>query len=343
MLRRAIALLLVLATASAAVAGWVVTRLERASTRPLTLEGGRDYHVVRPGASFAQVMRELADRGLLEHPRLLALEARYNGTAGSIKAGEYQLDSGMTPRDLIRKMIAGEVAMHAFTIVEGWTFAQLLAALRGNEIITHTLEEPSPAAVMKAIGKPDVHPEGRFFADTYHFPRGTTDVAFLRRAYDTMAGELQRAWAGRAPDLPLRNPDEALVLASIVEKETGVGHERPRIAGVFVRRLKRGMRLETDPTVIYGLGDEFDGNLTRRHLRTPTPYNTYVIQGLPPTPIALPGRDSIAAVMHPADGDALFFVARGDGEHQFSATYAEHLRAVERYQLRRRRGEGASQ
>jgi UPF0755 protein len=219
--------------------------------------------------------------------------------------------------------------------VEGWTFRQLLSALRRHEAVRDTLDGLSDEAIMARLGYPGKHPEGRFLPETYQFPRGTSDLEFLRRAYDGMQRALAAAWQGRAEDLPLDSPHEALVLASIVEKETGLASERARIAGVFVRRLRRGMRLQTDPTVIYGLGEAFDGNLRRRDLAADTPYNTYTRAGLPPTPICLPGKAAIEAVMHPAHGTSLYFVARGDGSHQFSDTLEAHNRAVQKYQLNR--------
>jgi len=219
--------------------------------------------------------------------------------------------------------------------VEGWTFPYVLEAVRRHGAIRETLAGLSPEVVMERIGEPGVHPEGRFLPETYLFPRGTTDVEVLRRAYRDMATLLAQAWQGREAQVRLKTPDEALVLASIIEKETGQPAERPRIAGVLLRRLQRGMPLQVDPTVIYGLGDRFDGNLRRQDLARDTPYNTYLRPGLPPTPIAMPGRASIQAALHPEEGASLFYVARGDGSHVFSVSLEEHQRAVARYQLRR--------
>jgi UPF0755 protein len=221
-------------------------------------------------------------------------------------------------------------------VVEGWTFQQLLDALRENEAIRQTLTDRDGAAIMAQLGKPDLHPEGQFAPDTYRFPRGTSDLEFLRRAHNTLQEWLDSAWRERAEDLPYDSAYDALIMASIIEKETGLASEREAIAGVFVRRLKRTMRLQTDPTVIYGMGSAYNGNIRRADLRRDTPYNTYTRHGLPPTPIALPGRESLHAALHPAEGDALYFVAKGDGSHQFSATLEEHLDAVRLYQLRRR-------
>jgi UPF0755 protein len=227
------------------------------------------------------------------------------------------------------------VISYSFTLVEGWTFQQVLEAVREQEALQGTFENLTAEAIMERLGHPGEHPEGRFLADTYHFPRGTTDLALLQRAYGAMQEFLQQEWDRRAADLPFKTPYEALILASIVEKETAVAEERPQIAGVFIRRLRKGMKLQTDPTVIYGMGERFDGNIRRRDLSENTPYNTYVHRGLTPTPISMPGRDAIRAVLHPADGKSLYFVAKGDGSHYFSATLQEHNKAVRKYQLKR--------
>ena len=243
---------------------------------------------------------------------------------------------GLTPAALLDLLVSGKVIEYSLTLVEGWTFAQVLEATRSHPVLVQSLApDAGPGDVMTALGHPGEHPEGRYFPDTYQFPRGTTDLQVLARSYDRMAEVLAREWDARAEGLPITDPYEALTLASIVEKETGRAEERPAIAGVFVRRLEKGMLLQTDPTVIYGLGDAFDGNLRRRDLERDTPYNTYTRAGLTPTPICMPGRDAIHAVLHPADGDALYFVATGDGGHHFSATLSEHNRAVRRYQLNR--------
>lgn len=297
-------------------------------------------YTIEPGTGFTQVVKDLHGRGFLEHPYALAWHARWTGVASTIKAGEYRLLPGMTPRDVLALFVSGRVVQRSFTIVEGWTFAQTMTALQAHDGLVHTLSALTAAEIMVRIDAPGEAAEGRFFPETYHFPRGTTDLEFLKRAHSAMRLYLDTAWQGRALNLPLTSPDDALILASIVEKETGVAAERERIAGVFIRRLRKNMRLETDPTVIYGLGAEFDGNLRKRDLKGDTPFNTYIHRGLPPTPIAIPGAAAIDAVVHPADGNALFFVAKGDGSHHFSATYAEHQRAVAKYQKRRR---GSSQ
>jgi UPF0755 protein len=239
----------------------------------------------------------------------------------------------MTPESLLRKLAGGEVIQHAITLIEGQTFREMLALIAANDKIVHTLDGASAGEIMARLGHEGENPEGRFLPDTYHFPQGTTDLAFLQRAYNAMERLLAGEWAARARGLPLNTPYEALTLASIVEKETGLAEERPAIAGVFIRRLLKGMRLQTDPTVIYGLGERFDGDLRAGDLRTDTPYNTYTREGLPPTPIAMPGAASIHAVLHPDKGDTLYFVANGNGGHYFSRTLKEHESAVQKFQL----------
>jgi UPF0755 protein len=293
------------------------------------------------GATLNGLLRDFQQRGLLRSDRqrlYLSWYARLNGQAEALKAGEYLLASGMRARDLTALLASGRVVLHELTLVEGWTFAQALAAVRAHAALLQTLPaEDTATALMRALGAPEQHPEGRFYPDTYRFARGTSDVEFLRRAWRTMQQVLADEWAARAPELPYATPDEALIMASIVERETGQVDERAEIAGVFVRRLRMRMRLQTDPTVIYGLGAAFDGNLRKRDLLADGPYNTYTRRGLPPTPIALPGRAALHAALHPAPGKTLYFVARGDGSHQFSETFADHEAAVRKYQLKRRR------
>ena len=259
--------------------------------------------------------------------------AREMGVAGRLHAGEYALPPGITPRALLAKMAAGDVVQHHFTIVEGWTFAQTRAALAHDADLKQTLATTGDAAVMRELGTADALPEGWFLPETYSYVKGMSDLDVLRRAYEAMHKTLDRLWAAREPGLPLDSPYQALILASIVEKETARVDERPQIAGVFLHRLKIGMKLQTDPSVIYGLGTGYDGNLHRRDLDADTPFNTYTRTGLTPTPIALPGLAALTAVMHPAATDALYFVARGDGSHEFSATLEAHNRAVAKYQL----------
>lgn len=321
----------------AALAGtWLVMEARSALEQSITLPPEGLDVTVPPGASMNRVARELAGQGIVVKPRFLTWAARWTGQAGRIRTGEYRLVHGMTARQMLDLFVSGRVVEHRFTIVEGWTFRQMRAELSRLPELRHTLDGAPQETIMERLGYPGRHPEGLFLPETYRFPRGTTDVQFLRRAYQAMERVLESEWRAREDGLPLKTPYEALILASIVERETGLADERPRIAGVFVRRLRQGMRLQTDPTVIYGMGDRFDGNLRSRDLKRDTPYNTYVHKGLPPTPIALPGQEAIHAVLHPVHSNELFFVARGDGSHQFSETLAAHQQAVRRYQLRRR-------
>lgn len=302
---------------------------------PLALGSHEHVLEVKLGTSFRSIVRKIKAETDSDAPwwywRVLAHEM---GVLDGLHAGEYALTQTVTPRVLLRRMADGDVIHHQFTIIEGWRFKELRVALAREPKLKPTLGGLSDADVMARIGAADVHPEGRFLPETYSFVRGQSDVDVLKRAYKAMQTQLAKRWAERDPQLPLGSPDEMLTLASIVEKETGQAAERPRIAGVFVRRLKMPMMLQTDPTVIYGVGDAFNGNLTRKHLETDTPYNTYTRFGLPPTPIALPGDAALAAVAKPADGEELYFVAKGNGQHAFSATLAEHNRAVRAYQLR---------
>lgn len=308
--------------------------------RPLALEAPAVVEIP-PGAPLARVAADLDSRGMLRHPAVLSWYGRLSGEASRIKAGEYVLQPGLSAAEALAKFVAGDVRLYSFTIVEGWTTAEAVRALQAHEAIVATLGPYQPAALLEAVEAAEDHPEGLLFPETYHFPRGSEDVTILRRAYALMQEQLLAAWQSRRDDIPLDSPYEALILASIIEKETARDDERRRISGVFTRRLERGMRLQTDPTVIYGLGEDWDGNIRRRDLRTDTPYNTYTRAGLPPTPIALPGRASLDAAVNPAPGEALFFVATGepDGSHYFSVTREEHEAAVERYleRLRERR------
>lgn len=290
------------------------------------------------GSAFATVSRDLAERGYIEHPDWYRWYARLTDKAGAVHAGEYLIEAGTTPAQLLQMFIDGDVQLYSFTIVEGWTFRELIAALIADETVEVSIVYEDWPAVLESFSAEADHPEGLFLPETYRFPKGTTGVDILRQAYELMQQTLAEEWQDRDTNLPLRSAYEALILASIVEKETALAAERPRIAGVFTRRLVQGMRLQTDPTVIYGIGVDFNGNLTRVDLRTDTPYNTYTRGGLPPTPIALPGRDAINAALHPAAGSELYFVATGlgDGSHKFSATKAEHDIAVQEY-LRRQR------
>lgn len=290
------------------------------------------------GASLRTVASSLDDRDLLEQPDLWVLWARLTQRAGSLKAGEYELKPGLTPRGLLDLLNAGEVLLHSITFVEGSTFADMRKVLAAHPAVRNEHAAASAPDIMRKLGAPELHPEGQFFPDTYHFARGASDLELLNIAHKRMKEELDAAWRQRAPDLPLASSYEALILASIIEKETALDSERPQIGGVFIERLRRGMRLQTDPTVIYGMQENYDGDIRRADLTRDTPYNTYTRGGLPPTPIAMPGLDSLQAAVQPEVTGALFFVAtgEGDGSHYFSRTLAEHNEAVKRY-LRRLR------
>ena len=319
---------------------WAVSRyLGFADTPMAGLQPGSSV-VVEQGDSFADVLEKLRAAGAREGSRVewQAL-GRELGAAGKLQVGEYALGPDTTPRDLLLRMRAGRVISHRFTIVEGWNIGELRAALAKAQPLRHEAATLDDAALMKRLGHAGQHPEGRFLPETYAYTRGDSDLDVLQRAYDAMAQSLDAAWQSRAPGLPLASKDAALTLASIVEKETGDAAERPQIAGVFVRRLLLGMKLQTDPTVIYGMGARYAGNIRKADLLTDTPYNTYTRAGLPPTPIAMPGAAALQAATHPAAGDALYFVAVGDGSgrHVFTRSLAEHQAAVQAYLQRYRK------
>lgn len=291
--------------------------------------------VVPRGATLKGIAQEMQFKGLIADTTRLVLLGRLTGHATGLKAGTYELPERITPLRLLEKFSRGEFAQANITFIEGWTFNQVRQALNTHPGIAHHSRDLSDADILTRLGTQEKHPEGLFFPDTYVFAKGASDFQILQAAYRAMADALSTTWAGRAADLPLRSPYEALILASIVEKETGRPEDRAMIASVFINRLRRNMMLQTDPTVIYGLGTRFDGNLRRVHLETDNPYNTYTRTGLPPTPIAAPGRDALEAALHPAASQALYFVARGDGTSAFSENLDEHNSAVRRYQLRR--------
>ena len=305
---------------------------------PMSLPDEPELFEVAAGSAFANVSRALAERGYIDHPDWFRWFARLSEQAGKVQAGEYRIESGTTPLQLLGMMVSGDVRLYSFTIVEGWTYRELLAVLSASDNVELGIEFEDWPAVLESFAADARHPEGLFLPETYRFPKGTTGIGLLGQAYALMQETLAEEWRDRAQNLPISTPYEALILASIVEKETALAAERPQIAGVFTRRIQQGMRLQTDPTVIYGIGVEFNGNLTRRDLRTDTPYNTYTRNGLPPTPIALPGRAAINAALHPAAGSSLYFVATGlgDGSHKFSDTKAEHDIAVREYLKRQR-------
>ena len=284
------------------------------------------------GTSVRDVARNWVNAGVQVSPLLLYEWFRWSGQAPKIRAGNYEIAHGVSPRELLNMMVRGDETLATVRLVEGWTFGQVRAEITKAEGLVLSAAEQTDAQIMTDLGAPGIAPEGRFFPDTYSYSHGTSDLALLRRAYRSMQRVLAAAWAQRASDTPLRTPDEALTLASIVEKETGLLAERGRVAAVFVNRLRIGMPLQTDPTVIYGLGDRFDGNLRKRDLQADTPYNTYTRSGLPPTPISMPSKASLLAAVQPEDTRALYFVARGDGSSEFSDDLAAHNRAVNQYQ-----------
>ncbi|MFK7886207.1 MAG: endolytic transglycosylase MltG [Gammaproteobacteria bacterium] len=330
-LLRALGVIIVLAAVAVTVAAW---QIQQRLALPAVPGEAPIRLVIEPGMSFRAMARRLAEQGGYAHPRLLAYYARYKQLAARVQAGEYELSPGLSLDHLLAQVTSGEVVTYSLTVVEGWTFREFRAALAATPTVDQTLDpQMTAAAVMTQLGMSGIHPEGRFFPDTYVFARDTADTVILKQAAQAMQTRLDDIWTQRSQDCPLASMDEALILASIIEKETGRADERPHIAGVFCRRLKKGMRLQTDPTVIYGLGPTFNGDITRRDLRTDTPYNTYTRSGLPPTPIALPGQGSLSAAVNPLEGETLYFVAtgKGDGSHYFSRTLAEHEQAVARY------------
>ncbi|PZP59802.1 MAG: endolytic transglycosylase MltG [Pseudoxanthomonas spadix] len=334
-----IVVLLALAVAAVGVWGW--QHYQAFQSQPLPGLKPDQVAQVRQGDSFRGVLAHLRAQGITTGADIeWQLLARRLDAAGKLKVGEYALEPGVTtPRSLLQAMRAGRTIQYRFTIVEGWNIRQLRAALNAATPLRHETTQLDDAALMARLGYPGQHPEGRFLPETYLYARGDSDLELLKRAHEAMDKTLAALWATRAPELPLDSPEQALVLASIVEKETGIAEERARIAGVFVRRLRLGMKLQTDPTVIYGIGSRYDGNIRRSDLTTDTPYNTYTRTGLTPTPIAMPGRAALDAALHPADGDALYFVALGDGSgrHVFSATLDQHNAAVRQYLDRLRR------
>ena len=327
-MRRFLLILVLLASGLAGAAFWWLEQ-------PLTMAGDSVDVTIDPRTSARGVADVVARSGIDVSPLLLHLWFRVSGDARQIRAGSYEIERGTTARSLLRKLVRGEESLRSLTLVEGWTFRQLRGALAKAPDLRQDTAELRDADIMERLGRMGQHPEGRFFPDTYSYAKGSSDLKLLALALRTMDRHLQAAWENRAPDSPLRTPQEALILASIIEKETGIHADRALIAGVFNNRLRLGMMLQTDPTVIYGMGELFDGNLRKKDLQTDTPWNTYTRAGLPPTPIAMPGRESLLAAVAPASTKALYFVARGDGSSAFSNSLDEHNRAVNQYQRKR--------
>ena len=324
-MRRLLALIVLVLIALGGAAYWWLHQPLPVGAQALEL-------AIEPGTTPRGVARDVVAAGVQTDARLLYAWFRFSGQDRAIKAGNYEIPPGTTPIGLLNKLARGEESLRALTLVEGWNWRQVRQALAREDQLKPDSAGLSDDALMAQLGRPGVHPEGRFFPDTYAYAKGTSDLALLRRALHAMDRRLEAAWAQRTADTPLKSADEALILASIVEKETGRAADRGQIAGVFVNRLRSGMLLQTDPTVIYGLGEKFDGNLRRRDLLADTPWNTYTRVGLPPTPIAMPGKAALLAAVQPERTRALYFVAKGDGSSHFSASLDEHNRAVNRYQ-----------
>jgi UPF0755 protein len=317
---------LVLVTCTAVAVHWL--------TQPLALRQAPVELHIESGESPRDIASHLVEAGVQTDPWLLYQWFRWSGDSRRIRAGSYEFGAGISPVKLLRKIVNGDETLATLRLLEGWTFRQVRNELARNPDLRPDSASMDEAQLMAALGAPGVSAEGRFFPDTYAFSKGSSDLQVLRRARLAMQRRLDAAWAQRSADLPLKDPTQALILASIVEKETGQAADRGQISGVFINRLRMGMPLQTDPTVIYGLGEAFDGNLRRRDLQSDTPFNTYTRAGLPPTPIAMPGRDALLAATRPASTRAIYFVARGDGSSEFSANLADHNRAVEHYQRR---------
>ena len=325
LIKRLLFLLLLGAALLAGAVGYYVTQ-------PLTLPALPFEFSLKQGSSLKAVAHQLQQAGALQNDWMFVWLVRVLGKTTQIKAGNYELETRVTPLELLNLLTSGKVTQTELSVIEGWTFGQFRGALNTNPGVRHDTALMSEADIAQRLGIPGKQLEGLFFPDTYYFANGASDLTLLKRAYQTMQKYLQENWLARESNLPLDSPYRALILASIVEKETGQAKDRGMIAGVFVNRLRRGMLLQTDPTVIYGMGENFDGNLRKRDLLADTPYNTYTREGLPPTPIALPGLASLYAALHPTKTDAIYFVARGDGSSEFSATLEQHNRAVNKYQ-----------
>ncbi|MDP9012656.1 MAG: endolytic transglycosylase MltG [Pseudomonadota bacterium] len=332
--RRLWPLIVLLLSAAAAIQIWTGWR---SLDEPLNVAAPLRFKVAA-GARFAHVAADLAAQGVVAWPRVWVLYARGKRLAAAIKAGEYEIEPGTTPRQLLEKMVSGQVLLHSLTVVDGWRVQDMLSAMRRNPDIVSTLPPGKPTDLMATLGFPGLDAEGQFLPETYRFPSGATDLDLLRQAHAALAKVLNAAWMNRDMTIPLHSADELLIMASIVEKESGLPEELPKIAGLYLHRLSIGMRLQADPTIIYGLGESYDGDLHTVDLHTDTPYNTYTRPGLPPTAIALPGAAAIEATAHPDKTDALYFVAsaKGDGSHVFSATLEQHNAAVAQYLARLR-------
>lgn len=302
----------------------------------LSLDEPKIIEIV-PGQSFNTVTKILMTQGVLDTPWIMKIYGRFSGLGGQLKAGEYQLEGELTIPELVDVFVSGKSIQYQITFVEGWTFKELLAELSTHDKLKKVVSGNEPNDILNSVTDLYKHPEGLFFPDTYTYRKNDSDLSILMRSFKRMQAVLDQEWKTKAKKLPIKTPYEALILASIVEKETGDASEREQISGVFIRRLNKGMRLQTDPTVIYGMGDKYKGNITRKDLKKYTAYNTYRINGLPPTPIALAGREAIYAALHPDSSKTLYFVAKGNGSHYFSETLNEHVNAVNKYQVYKRK------
>jgi UPF0755 protein len=338
-MKRLLLALVVVVAAAAAAAGWL---WHQYGSAPLALSSDPTVVTIARGSGGAAVAHQLREAGVDVEPLLLRAALRLRGDGARMKAGTYRIEAGTTLERLLDRLVAGDVVLEELRVPEGWAFRQLRAAIDAHPALAHDSRDLTDKELLERLGLPYEHPEGLFFPNTYRFSRGASDFEVLGQAAELMRARLEAAWEKRAPNLPLANPYELLILASIIEKETGMEEDRRRVADVFINRLRIGMMLQSDPTTIYGMGEKFDGNLRRRDLRTDTPHNTYTRPGLPPTPIALPGEASLLAAVNPAETRDLYFVSRGDGSSQFSETLEAHNRAVREFQLRRRGPEGGS-
>jgi len=316
---------------------WFILGYKQFTSTPIDVGSKPMDFVIKSGWGLNKIANELLHQGIVSDADYFALMAYLSDQGNEVHKGEYTLHPGMRPMEVLTLFVKGQVKQYSFTIIEGWTFKQLLTELKNAPKLQQELKGLDTPSIMRKLGYPDLHPEGRFLPDTYFYPLGNSDLDFLKRAYVAMEKALATEWKNRAPKLPYKTAYEALIMASIVEKETGDVSERNAIAGVFVRRLNQKMRLQTDPTVIYGMGDNYKGNIRKKDLKNDTPYNTYRRHGLPPTPIAMPGIEAIRAALHPDDGNTLYFVAKGDGSHQFSTTIEGHNKAVRKYQITHRK------
>ncbi len=318
----------------AATAWWGWQQYQQALTQPVVGDNVVILEIDK-GDSFNQISKKMQQQ-LAFNPLWFKVIAYQKKQINRLKAGEYRLLPGMSLPDILDILVAGKSLQYSITFPEGWTFKQIRRRIDNNPRLRHTLKDSDELAILQKLGSPYTHVEGLFLPETYFFEKNSSDLELLKRAYDRMQQVLEHEWQNKQAGLPIKTPYEALILASIVEKETAVPSERAMIAGVFIRRLQKDMLLQTDPTVIYGMGEHYKGNIRRKDLKTPTAYNTYVIKGLPPTPIAMPGRDAIHAVLHPATGKSLYFVSKGDGTHYFSETLRQHVNAVNKYQKKQR-------